>query len=646
MSQANFGKALQKPLMPTTNSKQRLSGGAQLPCALIDDHGSVTGARRTANGWIPRDRLISGEKSVIEMPPTSQPETARRYKIVSEQKANGATYTPKILADFVAKQIAETANFGALNSPLHILDPAIGDGELVIGLLQALEELGVEDVCVFGFDTDAGALSQAKQRIAFRFPKAIINLRQEDFLSFVSKTYSVGNEGGLFEQTALRFDLVIANPPYVRTQVMGADHAKQLALEFGLGGRVDLYHAFIVAIAATLRPKGIAGIITSNRFMTTRSGSSVRRAVLEHSTLKHVWDLGDSKVFNAAVLPAVLLIEGKNGTQDAAALFTSVYETKSEATQKARNPIDAIQSSGFITIDDGRRFQVRHGTLNLTNAPDAVWAIATAETDAWLQTVSTHTWGTFRTIGKVRVGIKTTADKVFIRKDWDDMIPSIRPELLRPLITHHIARRFRALDDAPKFEVLYPHTSISGRRQVADLSHFKKTRNYLEQHRAALQGRSYVIEAGRAWYEIWVPQDPAAWAAPKLVFRDISHKPIFWLDFEGKVVNGDCYWLTSTPETDPDLLWLAAAVANSTFIETYYDHKFNNKLYAGRRRFITQYVEQFPLPDPSRDAAKTIVKIAKKIYQQLDKSDTTSLEKQLNDSIWSAFGLPVEEIAR
>ena len=77
---------------------------------------------------------------------------------------------------------------------------------------------------------------------------------------------------------------------------------------------------------------------------------------------------------------------------------------------------------------------------------------------------------------------------------------------------------------------------------------------------------------------------------PKLVFRDISEQPTFWLDFEGSVVNGDCYWLTPESQGSDDRLWLAAAVANSTFIESFYDHRFNNKLYAGRRRFITQYV--------------------------------------------------------
>ena len=97
-----------------------------------------------------------------------------------------------------------------------------------------------------------------------------------------------------------------------------------------------------------------------------------------------------------------------------------------------------------------------------------------------------------------------------------------------------------------------------------------------------------VLDAGREWFEIWVPQDPDRWVAPKLVFRDISEKPTFWIDTTGGIVNGDCYWLAAEKAEDTDLLWLACAVANSAFIEEFYDHRFNNKLYSGRRRFITQ----------------------------------------------------------
>jgi hypothetical protein len=221
-----------------------------------------------------------------------------------------------------------------------------------------------------------------------------------------------------------------------------------------------------------------------------------------------------------------------------------------------------------------------------------------------------------------------------------------RPELLRPLTTHHSAARFRAIKPSKDRGILYPHESVAGQRKAADLANNPKSSAYLEAHRATLEGRTYVIEGGRRWYEIWVPQDPAAWDLPKLVFRDISERPTFWLDLDGTIVNGDCYWMIANRPKDESLLWLAAAVANSTFIEAFYDHRFNNKLYAGRRRFITQYVELFPLPDPNTSVALEIVEIAKAVYAQAGSREAAAMEAKLDPMIWESFGLRFKEAGR
>ena len=154
-----------------------------------------------------------------------------------------------------------------------------------------------------------------------------------------------------------------------------------------------------------------------------------------------------------------------------------------------------------------------------------------------------------------------------------------------------------------------------------------------------LESRKYLIAAGRKWYELWVPQDPAAWLLPKLVFPDISDQPVFWIDTEGGIVSGECYWLQCTNNDEHELLWLALAVANSTFIESFYDYRFNNKLYAGRRRFITQYVEQFPLPDPACAEAQMIVKLAKEIHSKLPSTEADELAAELDTRIWRVFGV-------
>src|SRR5687767_6565124 len=95
---------------------------------------------------------------------------SRRYKVVSEQKASGATYTPSVLADFVAEQIARTARFQSLGDPLRVLDPAIGDGALLISLLEQLERIGRPSVQIVGYEKDSEALERAINRITARFP--------------------------------------------------------------------------------------------------------------------------------------------------------------------------------------------------------------------------------------------------------------------------------------------------------------------------------------------------------------------------------------------------------------------------------------------------------------------------------------------
>ena len=579
------------------------------------------------------------------MQPLTEPISDRRYQSVTPEKAGGATYTPESLARFVGERMSENAELAGRAS-LTILDPAIGDGALVLALLDALRGKTQAAISVHGFDTNISALNDASQRIRTAHPGTSLELTQGSFLDFVVRNGN-GAAPSLFAPAEHEtFDLIIANPPYVRTQIMGSDQAQRLATTFGLAGRVDLYQAFLLGITQMLADDGTAGIIVSNRFMTTRGGGVVRAALREYFNLQHVWDLGDTKLFGAAVLPAVISARGRAAPCAEPPLFTSIYEAKEVASTRARDPISALRHEGIVEVEDGRRFIVRHGTLADSGSDGDVWRISSRTSDQWLNTVDRHTWKRFGEVGKIRVGVKTCADRVFIRHDWDSAFGKQKPELLRPLMTHHVSGRFRAVPSKKVREILYPHEVVQGQRKASPLERFPKSRAYLESHRPALESRSYVLGAGRHWYELWVPQDPRAWSLPKLVFRDISERPTFWIDLDGSIVNGDCYWMVTNRADDIDLLWLAAAVANSTFAEAFYDHRFNNKLYAGRRRFITQYVEQFPLPDPTLPRSRDIVARAKALYAANHAPETETMESELADLIWHVFGLRFEEICR
>ncbi len=568
---------------------------------------------------------------------------ASRYQHTANSKANGVVHTPKLLARFVASAIVEAARHLLVPGLIRILDPAVGDGELALSLVEAIRTTSNADIELTAFDTDPEALARARARFVALSLKVTTRLFNQDFLAWEGVSSSAHGQRGLFASPPEQFDLIIANPPYVRTQIMGGDRARRLSEVFGLSGRADLYHAFLVGMSRVLSPRGVAGVIVSNRFLTTKAGAAVRELLRREFRTRHIWDLGDTRVFEAAVLPAVLLLEGRASDSCSPARFTSIYQTASPTHHVADDPVSALSSEGTVALPDGRRFLVQHGELDAGDEVHGVWRMATQAIERWLAKAQSHTWGDFRRIGRVRVGIKTCADRVFIRKDWGVMPTDATPELLRPLSTHHVAGCFRHTDIAEPYSVLYPHEAINGRSRPVDLSLYPRSRAYLLQHRAELERRTYIADAHRAWYEIWVPQDPGLWQQPKVILRDIAEKPRFWLDFSGSVVNGDCYWLTGQRPDDLQLLWLAAAVGNSSFGLTYYDYRFGNRLYAGRRRFITQYVERFPLPDPSLPAAKQIVRIAKRIFECGNPADAAEAACEVDQLVWRAFGLSAEQ---
>jgi len=546
-------------------------------------------------------------------------EINHRYSNQSESKSNGVVYTPKRMAEYLSYSMVTHSELSADNI-VSILDPAIGDGELVMALLSTLHSKGIS-AKVVGFDIDDNAITRTKNRIMGDFPDVSVEIINEDFLESAPKLIGEGR----------KFDFIIANPPYIRTQILGASKSKRLSEILNLKGRVDIYYAFLVVSAQMLAQKGVAGFITSNKFMTVLAGRSVRDYLLKNTCLKCITDFGDTKVFDASVLPCTI-IYGGGRTDPNRVLFKSIYEVpKAENGDAVQDIFDHINDAGSFRVSDGRSYELKKGSLK-ASADGSPWAMNTTQLDDWLFEVEQVTKMRFKDIGKIRVGIKTTADNVFIGEHWQD--ESI--ELLRPLITHRNSGQI-VPNTQTLWSVLYPHSTSNGQRVCVDLDKYPKSKEYLIQHRVQLESREYLKKANRRWYEIWVPQNPDSWKNRKIVFRDISDKPQFWLDETGAVVNGDCYWIDIDKKVPEDMIYLALAIANSTFIERYYDAVFNNKIYSGKRRYMSQYVEQFPLPDPALPLSKKAISIVKSILTSSG-NNMGDMKKELDTTIDYIFG--------
>lgn len=575
-------------------------------------------------------------------------------KQITEKKAHGAHFTPHELACFVARRIIKTLSLDTIDT-MSVLDPACGDGELLLAFAKMLSQSALSKTTLIGVETNKEAIETARTRLMNSSTRQVV-FQQNDFLDIYENAII---QHQLFfdeskQSTPIELDIIIANPPYVRTQVLGAAKAQALASIFGLSGRVDLYHAFLIAMTHQLRPGGVLGVITSNRFLTTQGGSAVRAFLAREYDIIEIIDLGDTKLFEAAVLPAIFIgkkklhAEAQKTESQSNATFVRIYENtkvgtpiQEETKHSVYTALEEGQSRDYSIT--GQHFTIAHGTLALPASSNDPWNMATLDEDKWLKTITTHATTRICDVAKVRVGIKTTADEVFIREDWTQLPQELQPEetILRRLLSQENANRWQPqVENVPLRQVLYTHTIKNEKRVAIDLHQYPKAAAYLRKHYDRLASRTYVLEAKRQWYEIWVPQQPSAWQQPKLVFPDISPAPKFFYDVQGCIVDGNCYWITPNANQSPDILFLIAGVANSHLMTRYHDLAFNNKLYAGRRRYLTQYVEKYPLPDLTSQVSQHIVALVRElIFSSLSTQERAEKEEAIETLVVQAFGV-------
>ncbi|MFF3224612.1 Eco57I restriction-modification methylase domain-containing protein [Nocardia suismassiliense] len=769
-----------------------------------------------------------------------------------DRKRHGRHYTPPVLARFLAQRLL-THVPRPESGVLRVLDPACGDGELLFALRDeaAIRLPGVR-VESRGYDLDAAALAVARARDA----GCGVDWHVGDFLTV------------FHELAAESFDAVITNPPYVRTQQLGGATAQLLSKQFGLRGRIDLTHPFVATLPRLLCPGGALGLLCANRFLTTKAGANIRRLLLAELAPVELYDLGDTKLFEAAVLPAITI--ATRAEYGGECRYASAYETEGSGNISETGLFDALTGERCCLVaHNGRTFAVEVGALvtghatppeqagaqklsaarvgaslvgqseplvpervlqpgtphtqaerkheipsaatppaevpyaaallstepssaaspsaappsaaprsaalpsappvsaappsvaasfvapqpapgrsaelpsaaapstppvsaappstalpsappvsaappsvpppsvppasvppasvppvsaappsvaasfvapqpipgrsaellsaatpfasapppgspstplraniRRTAEPETAWRMSNTEIDSWLDAIAAATWKTFGEVARIRVGIKTTADRVFISDRWAEVEPPPEPELLLELITHHDLEPWRIVR-VQDTRVLYPYDCRQPRRTPIDLDEYPCAAEYLRTHKDTLSARHYLGASGREWFEIWVPQRPQLWCEPKVVFPDISDRPRFALDRSGAVVNGDCYWislpdLAGTP-SDADLLaYLLMGVANSALGLRFYDAVCGNRLYSGRRRWITQYVTRLPLPNPGSNSAATIIELAREFVD--GRVPDAAARAELDERVAAAFGVSLPAI--
>jgi hypothetical protein len=145
---------------------------------------------------------------------------------------------------------------------------------------------------LFGIDSDAEALALCAARLGH----SPARLLHADALDDIPAPFPAA------------FDAVIANPPYVRHERLGADRKRRLASRYAdvHRGRADLHVFFCARAVELLRPGGALALVTSGKFLRAGYGEGLRAHLARVLTLTEVIDLGDLPAFDAAAYPVLI----------------------------------------------------------------------------------------------------------------------------------------------------------------------------------------------------------------------------------------------------------------------------------------------------------------------------------------------------
>lgn len=426
------------------------------------------------------------------------------------------------------------------------------------------------------------------------------------------------------------FDIVLANPPYVRQELI-RDLKLRLAANFPqvYAGTADLYVFFYARAMELLAPGGTLVFISSNKWFRAAYGKKLRKHLGETAHVLSITDFGDLPVFeSASAYPMIFVAEKRSGADRSGVLFAQPKSLDPPypdiqavlARTAVRLPPQAVQGSEWLLAEPGSA--ARTARMAGSGVPLAAYVR-----------------------GRIYYGVKTGLNNAFV------IDAATRAELLRldpagesiikPLLHGKDVHRWRA-DAAAEGWLIFT-------RRGTDIDRYPAVKEHLERWRRALEPkpRKWTSEEkwpGRKpgayrWFEI---QDEVAYhhqfEAPKIVFPDIAKEPRFAFDRSGAFVANTGYII---PVEDFYLL----GVLNSSAVERFYAD-ISSQVRGGYLRFIRQYVERVPIPHAGPRDREAVAELAQHCVDAgSGDAAVVEWEAEIDDRVATLYGLTARERA-
>ena len=379
---------------------------------------------------------------------------------LESRKKSGSERTPN---DIISYMLDLIGYHGQDILEKTITDPACGTGTFVAQITnriidatsenerEGLANRIINNKCIVAYDTKPSNVFVTKTVIV-----ALLIYRH--CVSNITDVIKLMNSLPVYCSDYLtihdKTDYIVGNPPYIRLQNLPNETRNYIKNNYlSATGRFDIYTCFLENGDKNLKAFGRMCLITSNKFLTANYGVGIRRYLASSGHVRKIVDLYDTKFFGAAVLPAITVCENLNGSEcHVEYIGIKTTQKKSERNCKNANELFGYienkmnSNKAFVKFGE-EKFRFFEISKSMVNIPEDgnTWNFSSGDENDLKNYMDSKAVCRLSDIMEVCVGIKTTADTVFVKPMTADFVKEkeFESNVIYPLIQSFDVERWR-----------------------------------------------------------------------------------------------------------------------------------------------------------------------------------------------------------
>ncbi|MFA0832636.1 MAG: Eco57I restriction-modification methylase domain-containing protein [Methanobacterium formicicum] len=469
----------------------------------------------------------------------------------------------------------------------------------------------------------------------------------------------------IFQRDKPGFDVVIANPPYIRVQKLNKNERGLYKQKYESAvGSYDIYILFIEKSIDLLRKDGNFAFIMPTKFFQATYGKNIRKIIHENTNINHIIDFGTAQVFSEATTYACLFFFTKTNIKSE---FFKLIKIK-------ENPKIIENFSNIYNIDDEFNddyeiFNVKQNVLNQKQwnfLPPKLMKIVT-KLERMPHKLSDLNTNIFQ-------GITTGADPIFYVKIKNNItndiveiensngnIFEIEKEVLHPLLKGKNIRRFYT--DFANLYIIFLYEINNNKAFLYSQQYLEKnlpkTWNYLKMHEDKLKGREKGKWKNRSdWYDHSYRKNLEKFENTKILTQVLANQSSFTWDKNGQYyfvgggnAGGYGILLNDVLKGNNEKYKYVLALLNSKLLD-FHLKAISSKFRGGYFSYAKRFIEQLPIYLASPEEQLPFVKISERLlelyemqYNKKDvKDEIKQLETELDYAVYELYGLTDEEV--